>query len=1241
MKNIFKSYMKAFIKAWVETLGTVLFLMIFTMLIFGMLSTPLQLSLKSSSVKKETNMWQEQWQNNGVMTDEFIEEYIWNNKEMNFKYDDMNFKLAIPDEWFSTETKKLIKDYSKEIVNGQFENKPNNIEELIRQEEIETVKKVIYLYYICGDKYVSTSFRTEENKTRTLKVEEIFTKEAKDQISGGKQFNYKNRNFKNYVVYSILNQLKNQSNGEFQFELFLNANFQMLKGADDHFVYNLSNATALGGTDEYNINNVVLEKGRLPEKRNEIVISSGFAKKQNKKIGDKLNLGVDQKFEGSKIDKKTVKEFDIVGIGSKYSALTPLGFSSFKDSIKNYSQIFVHESFFSTYEEEKNTDSESGYSFNEIFLTNNYKLNATSGFKLDFWAETYISKNTNNYNLNEILTSNILSIDENNQQKLLSVIVPGTTMFKESKSHTSIKQLINLYIITWIYIVIGIILFLLGFMFILFVLKKEINNTRKQLGVFKSLGYKTTELTWVFSVKTFLTMIIGIGIGYLLSFPFQIDSATKQFNTFVIFDYQTIYTSPVFLFIIIVIIPLLFAGLSYLIIFRFLNEGALALLTTGPKKGKSDYIVLVLKIIFFPALIYSFVNWLILKSLKNKNKGFTFRMQHAFVSAGKGKFALIMGLFLFSSFLFTLQLRAMPVITNMIEGGYNIYSKEVDHTYNFNKAMHITAKSKKISKDITREDYGIKFTNIKDQKVEDYVKNSNQADSIYQTTNNFSKLMNIISDIRDSSSNWGTTEATLFSLIALNFPLDKNPSEINIKEIVKPMDKSILTIKPEEMGGIFLDDIGKFACISPFAINYKGSCGDIESFKKYIIDYTQNQNTSSENYATKDMTPVFSNEFLTLMSTFAKMQSGVNSLISVNNVIFNGNKEALQTSLSYHITNNSEVDIENSLIKLIDTTSEIGGDARSVVNFKSVKNSQWEELRENNDEYLNGIISYRLSKILNKKVGDTFDIIVGKDVLLKIRIAAINENDTLMQDIYLDYTTTLKKVNKSDSFDQNDLMFNSIVSTKKASYGKVDLQDIAGSQKNFTYSRDTYTMASTKNEPWLASILAPSVGDYKPTSPKSRNFFMSSSVITLPILKSVINQILGKMTNAMLLYILIDVVLLIILLIVIMNIIITDSINVITIMRSLGYTNAQINWMVMGKYVSGAAISYIFAFFASIGVWKLIQIFVWGKFKVLIALPSLPWIPFVSAIILGAILYIGWMAAMMQIKKRPLTLLVN
>ncbi|AGR42384.1 ABC transporter permease [Spiroplasma diminutum] len=1249
MKNIFKSYMKAFVKAWVETLGTIAFLMIFTMLIFGMLATPLQLSLKATSVKKETNLWQTQWNSRGWFDDEFIYEYAWNGKEVKFNYEGMEFNLAVPElnsdennkSWFTPEAIKLVKDY----VDNEFKDQTESPEliELKKQETIRAISSLIWMYYSNGDDVTTKRFNINStDEVEGFSVGKIFTNNAKKILSEVGVNNSNNRSLYNYVIYSILDQLEKQSNGSFKYENFANANFKMMKNSKESYVYNISSATSLSNDDKLNINNIVLQKGRLPEENNEIVVSDAFLKNQKKAIGDKILLGVDQLYEGGK--NLNTKEFTIVGIGLKYSTLTPINFSSFTDSIKDYGQIFMKNTFFI---ENKAKD---GYSFKEIFQPDDWKMQATTGFSLAYKVETFISKNDKNYNLNSIFSSkNINAINVIRENEQISIVPPGSVLFKDIKDYSVINSLTNLYIITWIYLAIGSILFVLGFMFILFVLKKEINNTRRQLGVFKSLGYKTSELTWVFSLKTFLTMFIGIGIGYLLSFPFQIDSATKQFSTFVIFDYNVIYASPIFLFVLILIVPILFSILSYLIIFKFLNEGALSLLTNGPKKGKSDYIVLILKIIFFPALIYSLVNWIILKILRSRNKGFTFRMQEAFVSAGKGKFVIIMGLFIFSSFLFTLQLRAMPIIKNMIEGGYNIYAKDVNHYYGFKTVVPIKTRNGTISEDSTKEKYNINYNNIGDKNIVDFVKTS--TEDKYKTTNNFSKLMTNLSSFRDSYIN--QSEETVLALSAASSisavitPLTNLPtnikSDINIPSIEDIPKDSLWNITPEDMSGIFIDDIGKFACISPLSVGYKGSCNDVESYKKYLDDNLEKILTPGQQTRKNQIN--FNSNFITLISTFAKMKEGINSLLSVNEILFNGNIEALQTTLSYHIENNTDIDSESSLVRLIDASGKFGGDARSVVNFDSLTDSLMNQLQEKNHEYVNSVISYRLAMLLNKQVGDIFDIVIGKDVNLKVRVAAINGNDTLLQDIYADYTVVMDKVGTKETKDNQKYLFNSIISKKVASEGTIDLKDIAKSRKNFYYSRDTYTIASSENKPWLASIMVPNIiiGDktISPQKPDASNFFMDSSVITLPILKSVINQVLGKMTNAMLMYIIIDVVLLIILLVVIMNIIITDSINVITIMRSLGYTNGQINWMVMGKYVTGAAISYIFAFITSLVVWKGIQMFVWERFKVLIALPTLPWIPFVSAIILGAILYIGWTAAMLQIKKRPLTLLVS
>ncbi|AGR41517.1 ABC transporter permease [Spiroplasma taiwanense] len=1270
MNNIFKSYIKLFIKSWVETLGTIIFLIIFTMLIMGMLATPLQLSLKASSIKRETSTWQEQRQTDGKLSEDFIEKFFTPENQINgsvviTKVKDKEIKIDFPIEgWFSEKSIDAINKYLEslkvEIEESCNDSNETNCEENYKKSEKNSLVSSLFnsykIYHDSKELILSINEDGEENK---LKINEIFTPTAIEIL------NSNNRSLNSYIIDQIISQLSSfEGNSNFNYSNFNNVSKNFRDSATNkQYLYFISSVGSLIQNSQ-NLNNLVLQEGRLPTENNEIILNDAFMKKQNLSIGD--NIKISENYE-----------FKIVGIGIKYSTLSPIGFSSFSDSIDNYAQIFTTDDFFKSNE---------NYSFKNIFLNEeknpSWEQSTASGKRFRFWSETYV----NNYNLdisiNEILT-------ESSSDDFPLIFNSGSAVFKEMTSHSVIKNLTNLYIITWIYAVIGGILFILAFFFILFVLKKEINNTRRQLGVFKSLGYKTSELTWIFAVKTFITMIIAIAIGYLLSMPFQIDSATKQFNTYVIFDYQIIYSNVLFLFILIIGVPLIFSLFSYLSIFKYLSEGALALLSSGPKKSNFDWLILILKIIFWPALIYFFFNWLILKILKNKNFGFTFRMQHAFVSTGKGKFALIMGLFAFSSFLFTLQLRTMPIIENMIDGAYNIYSPETNHLYNFKSATNMDIKKDGLSKNITKPDYHLDFVNVNEEgfnSIKDYVdQNSLNKNDDYYYTSLASNLINaaaeLKTEINKNSSN--SQQINSLSSIVLNFamlllPLEEGQQKLaglkddlinsNFENILKFLEElknspisetSLILIKPETLKGLYLNDIAQYLCVSTPSETVI-DCTNIEEYKESLLSSFNTNKMSKKDTPLVDLN--ISDTLKTLVQTFFMTKENINPFISINSVLFEGQKEALMQVLPFYILGNSEVDIDESILKLFDTTSKYGGDLKKIINFSGVNDENFKELTEVNDDYINGIISFRLSRLINKNIGDTFEINIGnKGLKQKIKIVAINLNDTMLQNVYVDYKVTIDKIGKNLSDKDSKYYFNEINSTKLASEGKIDFADIGGSINSFKNLKDTFSFASSVKEPWVGNILdifvrnldisqIPALTGFEEiiremkeniNAPKDINFFMEPGVISLPILKSVIDELISKLTNSMLMYILIDIVLLTILLVVIMNIIISDSINIITIMRSLGYSNRQINWMVMGKYITGAFISFVFAFLASVMIWYIIQAIVWEQFKILILVPSLPWIPFVSLIVLGAIIYIGWLAAMFQIKKRPLTLLVS
>lgn len=57
------------------------------------------------------------------------------------------------------------------------------------------------------------------------------------------------------------------------------------------------------------------------------------------------------------------------------------------------------------------------------------------------------------------------------------------------------RSLNNLKIQVMIYLILGVVVLVLAFIFINFSIRKELNETRKQIGIFKSFGYKIAELS--------------------------------------------------------------------------------------------------------------------------------------------------------------------------------------------------------------------------------------------------------------------------------------------------------------------------------------------------------------------------------------------------------------------------------------------------------------------------------------------------------------------------------------------------------------------------------------------------------------------------------------------------------------------------------------------------------------------------------------------------------------------------
>ncbi|WP_424526560.1 FtsX-like permease family protein [Spiroplasma endosymbiont of Glossina fuscipes fuscipes] len=223
---------------------------------------------------------------------------------------------------------------------------------------------------------------------------------------------------------------------------------------------------------------------------------------------------------------------------------------------------------------------------------------------------------------------------------------------------------------TTIYTLLGIGMIVLAFIFISFVMKKEMNKTRKQLGIFKALGYRTSELVWIFTVKTLITIMGGLIFGYLLSIPLQI-YMYGQFESMVTISYDKVYAGWGFMGIIFIVVPVFFAIASYITTFLYIKEPILSLVNNVTKSNKAVRAGIISRL------------------LSKRGKAFTWRLQLAFTSRNKGKFILTIILFFFSSLLLILMLGVTNIAKSITGGMFNMLNSKLDHTLTFNNFPRI------------------------------------------------------------------------------------------------------------------------------------------------------------------------------------------------------------------------------------------------------------------------------------------------------------------------------------------------------------------------------------------------------------------------------------------------------------------------------------------------------------------------------------------------------------------------
>ena len=409
------------------------------------------------------------------------------------------------------------------------------------------------------------------------------------------------------------------------------------------------------------LNQLQIEKGRYPNPITlkqwmnqqitpEIVLSSSYMKMNKLKVGDVINLPsgseANQVLDATSVDATLSGElkFKIVGSGEKYDDLTPgRKYIPFLEDIKNYAIGYVDDTV-----------------FNIIRSTRWNYANTNTG---NFTSVHRVKRLSTNTSVEQALSKNATT---NN----------GIYDWKESSlgdatASATQRSLNNLKIQVMIYLILGVVVLVLAFIFINFSIRKELNETRKQIGIFKSFGYKIAELSWIFATKTWISISLGVLCGYLASIPLQLYSA-KNYTSNLTFSFHHVYLDPLFMALIFIVVPVLFLGVSYLLTLVYLNEPTLSLLSNGFKISK-------IKIHPSPLVRY----------LTKTGKGFGYRLQRSFVRTNFGKFVVVQVLFAFASLTFALIFGAQAIMYSTVNQGFSSVQKKVDHNFYWTNAQEL------------------------------------------------------------------------------------------------------------------------------------------------------------------------------------------------------------------------------------------------------------------------------------------------------------------------------------------------------------------------------------------------------------------------------------------------------------------------------------------------------------------------------------------------------------------------
>ncbi len=454
----------------------------------------------------------------------------------------------------------------------------------------------------------------------------------------------------NVYKYLIENIYKNTTNGN----EVRDTNYIQYQNKDKD---NIKTITRIKSNEQSGFNDLVITEGRnanpwnwndYKNKRSNLEIVLNESLKDVYKIGSKIKLPgvINDDFDANGFSNKDLfllneLSFTVVGFGSSIDDVIP-----FEDNRKDElyaGYAYIDQNLFDEFYKAR--------TYNEGFLTES--ANYRSKIQINFNSKT----NAKTFN------DNVLD-DEKSKERIFDYISSSS-----SDDIGYIKKLANQKINLVIFISIGSVVMMLGVVFISFIIKKEINYTRKQIGIFKALGYSGRRLAYPFAIKTSILLLLGMTIGLFMSMPSQ-KMLYKFFASSFTFSIQEIYMAPLFIIGLFVAIPIIFTIAAYLITIKYLNEPILDLINNEHRiKSRNQN----KKIGFID------------KQLANRGIFFNYRLRKAFLKTSKGKFIIIQSIFAITAITFSLMISAQNLMHNTATQTFDIFAKNSDHMNSFSE----------------------------------------------------------------------------------------------------------------------------------------------------------------------------------------------------------------------------------------------------------------------------------------------------------------------------------------------------------------------------------------------------------------------------------------------------------------------------------------------------------------------------------------------------------------------------